>query len=123
MGSRSKLAPFVRVARTIRERLHGVLAYLNTRLSNGRSEGLNGKVRVITRRLYGLHCCKQPHRHALPVLLAPGADAREGPAEFTPTLVLGESERLQARQVRIGKSTLCHGPSLPPCQRSPVTSN
>jgi transposase len=69
--SRSKLAPFVRVARTIRKHLHGVLAYLNTRLSNARSEGLNGKVRVITRRSYGLHsapsliamlflCCSLP---------------------------------------------------------------
>ncbi|HEX7481011.1 MAG TPA: ISL3 family transposase [Polyangiales bacterium] len=37
-ASRSKLAPFVRVARTIRKHLHGVLAYLNTGLSNGRSD-------------------------------------------------------------------------------------
>jgi transposase len=70
-ASRSKLAPFVRVARTIRKHLHGVLAYLNTGLSNGRSEGLNGKARVITRRSYGLHsahsliamlflCCSLP---------------------------------------------------------------
>lgn len=70
-ASRSKLAPFVRVARTIRKHMHGILAYLNTRLSNGRSEGLNGKVRVITRRSYGLHsatsliamlflCCSLP---------------------------------------------------------------
>ena len=54
-ASRSRLAPFVRVARTIRKHLHGVLAYLNTHLSNGRAEGLNGKARVITRRSYGLH--------------------------------------------------------------------
>jgi transposase len=70
-ASRSKLAPFVRVARTIRKYLHGILAYLNTHLSNGRAEGLNGKVRVITRRSYGLHsaqsliamiflCCSTP---------------------------------------------------------------
>jgi transposase len=70
-ASRSKLAPFVRVARTIRKHLHGILAYLNTGLSNGRSEGLNGKVRVVTRRSYGLHsaqsliallflCCSLP---------------------------------------------------------------
>jgi transposase len=70
-AARSKLAPFVRVARTIRKHLHGVLAYLNTGLSNGRSEGLNGKARVITRRSYGLHsaqsliamlflCCSLP---------------------------------------------------------------
>jgi transposase len=70
-ASRSKLAPFVRLARTIRKHLYGILAYLNTGLSNGRSEGLNGKARVITRRSYGLHsaqsliamlflCCSLP---------------------------------------------------------------
>lgn len=70
-ASRSKLAPFVRVARTIRKHLQGVLAYLNSGLSNGRAEGLNGKARVITRRSYGLHsaqsliamlflCCSLP---------------------------------------------------------------
>lgn len=70
-ASRSRLAPFVRVARTIRKHLHGILGYLNTGLSNGRAEGLNGKVRVITRRAYGLHsaqsliamlflCCSLP---------------------------------------------------------------
>jgi transposase len=70
-AARSKLAPFVRVARTIRKHLHGILAYLNTGLSNGRVEGLNGKARVITRRSYGFHfaqsliamiflCCSLP---------------------------------------------------------------
>lgn len=70
-AARSRLAPFVRVAKTIRRHLHGILAYLNTGLSNGRSEGLNGKARVITRRSYGLHsaqsliamlflCCSLP---------------------------------------------------------------
>ena len=53
-ASRSKLVPFVRVARTIRKHLHGILAYLNAGLSNRRSAGLNGKARVITRRSYGL---------------------------------------------------------------------
>jgi len=68
---RSRLAPFVRVGQTIRKHLHGILAYLNTGLSNGRAEGLNGKARVITRRSYGLHsaqsliamlflCCSLP---------------------------------------------------------------
>lgn len=70
-ASRSKLAPFVRVARTIRKHRDGVLAYLNSHLTNARSEGLNGKVRVITRRSFGLHsassliamlflCCSLP---------------------------------------------------------------
>jgi len=70
-ASRCRLAPFVRVARTIRKYLDGVLGYLNSGLSNGRAEGLNGKARVITRRSYGLHsaqsliamlflCCSLP---------------------------------------------------------------
>ena len=70
-ASRSRLAPFVKVAATIRKHMHGVLAYVSTGLSNGRIEGLNGKIRVITRRAYGFHsaasligliflCCSLP---------------------------------------------------------------
>lgn len=54
-ASRSKLKPFVRLARTIRKHRAGILAYVQTRLNNGRVEGLNGKTRVITRRAYGFH--------------------------------------------------------------------
>jgi transposase len=54
-ASRSKLRPFVKVARTIRSHLDGILAYVATGLSNGRSEGTNGKARTITRRAYGFH--------------------------------------------------------------------
>ncbi len=54
----SRLAPFQRVARTIRKYLDGVLGYIATGFSNGRSEGLNGKVRTITRRAYGFHSAK-----------------------------------------------------------------
>jgi transposase len=32
-----------------------ILAYVQTRASNGRVEGLNGKARTITRRSYGFH--------------------------------------------------------------------
>jgi transposase len=49
-AARSRLAPFIRAAATIRKHLQGILAYVRTGLSNGRAEGLNGKVRVITRR-------------------------------------------------------------------------
>jgi transposase len=54
-ASRSRLQPFVRAARTIRQHLAGILAYIRTRLSNGLVEGLNGKIRVVTRRAYGFH--------------------------------------------------------------------
>lgn len=55
-AARSRLAPFIRVARTIRKHISGILAYVQTRLNNGRTEGLNGKIRVITRRAFGFHC-------------------------------------------------------------------
>lgn len=54
-AARSRLAPFRRVARTIREHAAGILAYVRSRLSNGRTEGLNGKMRTLTRRAYGFH--------------------------------------------------------------------
>jgi transposase len=54
-AARSRLAPFRRVARTIREHATGILAYVRSRLSNGRTEGLNGKMRTLTRRAYGFH--------------------------------------------------------------------
>lgn len=49
-ASRSQLAPFVRVAGTIRKYLAGIVAYVATGLTNARTEGLNGKARTITRR-------------------------------------------------------------------------
>lgn len=54
-AKRSQLEPFARVARTIGAHLEGVLAYVATGLSNGPAEGMNGKVRTITRRAYGFH--------------------------------------------------------------------
>jgi transposase len=52
---RSRLDPFRRVARTITEHWDGIVAYLRSGLSNGRTEGLNGKIRTITRRAFGFH--------------------------------------------------------------------
>ena len=49
-ATRSRLAPFVRVARTIRRHFQGVLAYANERLTNGIVEGFNNKLRMIARR-------------------------------------------------------------------------
>lgn len=54
-ASRSRLRPFVRVARTLRTYREGVLAAIRLGLSNGRLEGLNNKVGVIKRRSYGFH--------------------------------------------------------------------
>jgi transposase len=52
---RSRLDPFRKAARTVRKYLDGIMAYLRTGLSNGRSEGLNAKIRTITVRSYGFH--------------------------------------------------------------------
>lgn len=54
-ASRSQLKPFVKAARTLRARRDGVLAAIRLGLSNGRLEGLNSKVRLISHRSYGFH--------------------------------------------------------------------
>lgn len=54
-ATKSGLNPFAKVAKTIVKHLDGIVAYVATGFSNGRSEGTNGKVRTITRRSYGLH--------------------------------------------------------------------
>lgn len=54
-AARSRLTPFQKAARTIKAHAEGILAYVATGLSNGRAEGMNGKVRTITRRSFGFH--------------------------------------------------------------------
>ena len=54
-SSRSRLAPFVKLAQTVRKHAEGILAYLDTRMTNGPVEGINNKLRVIARRAYGFH--------------------------------------------------------------------
>ena len=51
----SGLEHFEKAARTIEKRIDGILEYVRTRFSNGRTEGLNGKIRTITRRAFGFH--------------------------------------------------------------------
>jgi transposase len=54
-ASRSKLKPFVKLARTIRQHKAGVLAAIQLRINNGRLEALNSKIRLISHRAYGFH--------------------------------------------------------------------
>ena len=54
-AARSRLAPFVKLARTVRKHAAGILAYLHTKMTNGPVEGFNNKLRVIARRAYGFH--------------------------------------------------------------------
>lgn len=54
-AQRSRLAPFVKAAKTMRQRRDMILNAVEHGISNGRVEGLNTKVRLIIRRAYGLH--------------------------------------------------------------------
>ena len=54
-AARSRLAPFVKLGRTVRKHAAGILAYLDTKMTNGPVEGFNNKLRVIARRAYGFH--------------------------------------------------------------------
>jgi len=54
-AQRSRLAPFVKAAATVRKHRDGIAAAVRHGLSNGLIEGLNNKVRLIIRRAYGFH--------------------------------------------------------------------
>jgi transposase len=54
-ASRSRLRSFVRLARTLRAHRDGILAAIRLGLSNGRLEGLNSKIRLISHRAFGFH--------------------------------------------------------------------
>jgi transposase len=54
-AARSRLRPFMRLARTLREHRDGILAAIRLGLSNGRLEGLNSKIRLISHRAFGFH--------------------------------------------------------------------
>jgi len=57
-ATRSRLEPFVRLAQTIRKHRQGILAAIRLGITQGRTEALNNKVRLITRRAYGFHSAK-----------------------------------------------------------------
>lgn len=54
-ASRSKLAPFVKLARSIRNHRVGIDSALVHGLSNGRVEAANAKLRLLTRLAFGFH--------------------------------------------------------------------
>jgi transposase len=56
--ARCRLAPFVRLGRTIRKHREGILAARRLKLSNARAEALNNKVKLIIRRAYGFHSAR-----------------------------------------------------------------
>ena len=54
-AQRSRIPGFVKLARTIRAHADGILAAVRLGLTNARVEGLNVRVRLITRRAFGFH--------------------------------------------------------------------
>ena len=54
-AQRSRLPSFVRLARTVRGYADGILAFIRSRLTNARLEGMNNKVRLISHRAFGFH--------------------------------------------------------------------
>ncbi len=54
-GTRSRLAPFIKSARTMRQRRDMILNAIEHGIGNARNEGFNTKVRFIIRRAYGFH--------------------------------------------------------------------
>ena len=54
-AQRCRLAPFVKLARTIRAQRPGIEAAIQNGLSNARVEQINTQIRLITRRGFGYH--------------------------------------------------------------------
>jgi transposase len=54
-ASRSRLEPFIKLARTIRRYQAGILNAIRLGLDNGRLEGLNSRIRLISHRSFGFH--------------------------------------------------------------------
>jgi len=67
-AGRSRLEPFKRLARLVRDHLDGILAWTKIRVTNGAVEGMNNKVKLVSHRAFGFrnvenyktaiyHCC------------------------------------------------------------------
>jgi transposase len=54
-ASHSRLAPFVKLARTVRRHSDGVLAAIRLGLANGLLEGINNKIKMLEHRAFGFH--------------------------------------------------------------------
>lgn len=68
-ASHSKLAPFAKLAKTVKRHEDGILAYVETGLSNGVVEGINNKIRALIRRAYGF---RSPRAFRAMILLCCG---------------------------------------------------
>jgi transposase len=68
-AQRSRLTPFVKLARTITDQRPGIEAAIRNGLSNARVEQVNTQIRLITRRAFGFH---SPHAAIALAMLALG---------------------------------------------------
>jgi len=57
-ASRSRLRPCILLARPLRKHRDGILVAIRLGLSNGRLEGLNSRIRLISHRAFGFHSPK-----------------------------------------------------------------
>jgi hypothetical protein len=96
-ASRSRLEAFVRAARTMRERRPLIVNTLEQRLSNGRIEGTNTRVRLIIRRAYGFHSADAAL--AL-IMLAAGPSHSNSPTNAPPHDPHLRQESLKTRAIR-----------------------
>jgi transposase len=68
-AQRCRINGFIKLGRTIREHRDGILAAIRLGVTNARVEGLNNRVRLITRRAFGFHSA---HAAAALVMLSCG---------------------------------------------------
>lgn len=54
-AARSRLHAFIRLGRTVRHHLEGILKAIESGLTNARLEGMNNKIRLLSHRAYGFH--------------------------------------------------------------------
>jgi transposase len=80
-AARSRLEPFVRLGQTIRRHRNGILHAIRLGINQGRTEALNNKVRLITRRAYGFHSA---HAALALVMLTCGPISLQPPHELRP---------------------------------------
>jgi hypothetical protein len=104
LGRPLKLKPFVKAARTLRRHRDGILAAIRLGLSNGRLEGLNSRVRLISHRSFGFHSAA-PRRADLPLLRRhqhrPPAPMTATQTLQAPKIILADARRARNRVAQI----------------------
>jgi transposase-like protein len=86
-----RLAPFIRLGRTIRKHREGILAARRLRLSNARAEALNNKAKLIVRRAYGPLRTSRTRAHPADLRTSHSHPSTRATSRVTsPTIIHGE---------------------------------